>query len=313
MTCEQAKEAIGGIAKLTRADGSAMTVNVEYNQLDPLLRACGWADGDANDASGYSPFPGNINQLIFALPAYAAQLAACGGGVAEFVNPKYADARKSAFKSPTRLECMMQDYAKTVPPATRVGFTVISEVWVGYSPVKNSVADALAKIAAGCPPHCAAAGECDMYGAAARSLALCGAAVGSPADVVFAGAPLQLHPAVVISPSTASTFEFLRSHVLPSPAAVSVSGRSALILHGHVVLAALQLDGSLVIRAAPGARVRVDGLVVRNAGWRWVPLAEGEQAEEEVCIRGFRVERLASAVFEFTQPGEHVLSGTYDS
>lgn len=26
----------------------------------------------------------------------------------EFVNPKYADASKNSFKSPTRLECMMQ-------------------------------------------------------------------------------------------------------------------------------------------------------------------------------------------------------------
>jgi UDP-sugar pyrophosphorylase len=28
--------------------------------------------------------------------------------VPEFVNPKYADAAKTKFKSPTRLECMMQ-------------------------------------------------------------------------------------------------------------------------------------------------------------------------------------------------------------
>ena len=40
-------------------------INVEYNQLDPLLRATGHADGDVNDETGYSPFPGNINQVIF--------------------------------------------------------------------------------------------------------------------------------------------------------------------------------------------------------------------------------------------------------
>jgi hypothetical protein len=43
--------------------GSQMVLNVEYNQLDPLLRATGHADGDVNDASGYSPYPGNINQV----------------------------------------------------------------------------------------------------------------------------------------------------------------------------------------------------------------------------------------------------------
>lgn len=35
------------------------TLNVEYNQLDPLLRATSHPQGDANDpATGYSPFPG---------------------------------------------------------------------------------------------------------------------------------------------------------------------------------------------------------------------------------------------------------------
>lgn len=49
----KAKEAIGAIARLTKADGSgAMTVNVEYNQLDPLLRSTINTAGDVNDASG---------------------------------------------------------------------------------------------------------------------------------------------------------------------------------------------------------------------------------------------------------------------
>ena len=54
----KAKEAIGGIAALRRPDGTSLTINVEYNLLDPLLRANGAADGDVNDASGYSPYPG---------------------------------------------------------------------------------------------------------------------------------------------------------------------------------------------------------------------------------------------------------------
>jgi UDP-sugar pyrophosphorylase len=308
----KAKEAIGAITRLTRADGSAMTVNVEYNQLDPLLRASGFPDGDANEpATGYSPFPGNINQLVFALAPYCAQLAATGGGVAEFVNPKYTDASKTAFKSSTRLECMMQDYAKTVPPATRVGFTVIKEVWVGYSPVKNSVADALAKVASGCPPHSAAAGECDMYGTACRSLAMAGAQVAPPTAVTFAGTPLELWPRVVLSPATAATLVELRERaVRPSAGGVRISGRSALVLRGDVILEELDLDGALVITAAPGATVRVRGLRVANAGWDWVALTAEEEASapEEQRIRGFKVVRHAAEEHAFTQPGEHVLS-----
>jgi hypothetical protein len=48
----KAKEAIGAIAKLTHADGSSMTINVEYNQLDPLLRATINPQGDVNDITG---------------------------------------------------------------------------------------------------------------------------------------------------------------------------------------------------------------------------------------------------------------------
>ena len=310
----KAGEAIGGIATLSHTSGSSMTVNVEYNQLDPLLRATEqFAGGDVNDpATGFSPFPGNINQLVMALGPYCKQLEATGGGVAEFVNPKYADKGRTAFKSSTRLECMMQDWAKTVPAGTKVGFMVIQEVWVGYSPVKNSVADALAKVAAGCPPHSAAAGECDQYGAAARALRLCGADVGEPEGMVFAGTPLELWPRVVISPATAATFVELKDKVVvpSSPGAVRLSQRSVLVVTGDVRLRSLELDGSLTLAAAPGSTLVVDGLKVVNAGWEYVALSEEEQgsAAEETRIRGFKVVRHETAERAVDAPGLHTVS-----
>lgn len=45
-------------------------INVEYNQLDPLLRASGYPDGDVNCETGYSPFPGNINQVYITISVY---------------------------------------------------------------------------------------------------------------------------------------------------------------------------------------------------------------------------------------------------
>ena len=57
-------EAVGVIAVLTNAvTGETLTGNVEYNQLDPLLRAA-TGTGDVNDASGWSPYPGNTNTLV---------------------------------------------------------------------------------------------------------------------------------------------------------------------------------------------------------------------------------------------------------
>lgn len=35
-----------------------MIVNVEYNQLDPLLREVVNPEGDVADSTGFSPFPG---------------------------------------------------------------------------------------------------------------------------------------------------------------------------------------------------------------------------------------------------------------
>lgn len=95
-----------------------MVINVEYNQLDPLLRATGFPDGDVNCETGFSPFPGNINQvsflvfysispdlslilvswrfvyvfqlmqLILELGSYKEELQKTEGAIKEFVNPK---------------------------------------------------------------------------------------------------------------------------------------------------------------------------------------------------------------------------------
>ena len=78
------------------------------DQLDPLLRSNGFPDGDVNDEStGFSPFPGNINQLLFSLDPYERALDRTNDAMPEFVNPKYKDAEKTEFKKPTRLEFMM--------------------------------------------------------------------------------------------------------------------------------------------------------------------------------------------------------------
>jgi UDP-sugar pyrophosphorylase len=87
----KAKEAIGAVCQLTHADGRKMVCNVEYNQLEPLLLASGHAAGDVNDeATGFSPYPGSINGLMYDLVKYNATLATTGGQIDEFINPKCA-------------------------------------------------------------------------------------------------------------------------------------------------------------------------------------------------------------------------------
>ena len=116
-------------------------INVEYNQLDPLLSSQGDCKGDVPDpATGYSPYPGNANNIVIEMGAYAKTLAGEDKGVViEFVNPKYKDETRTEFKKPTRLECMMQDipklFQKEMGSEANIGFTMFDR-WFTFSPAK---------------------------------------------------------------------------------------------------------------------------------------------------------------------------------
>ncbi|XP_017981700.1 PREDICTED: UDP-sugar pyrophosphorylase isoform X3 [Theobroma cacao] len=245
----KAKEAIGGITRLTHSDGRSMVINVEYNQLDPLLRATGHPDGDVNCETGYSPFPGNINQLILELGPYIEELSKTGGAIKEFVNPKYKDASKTSFKSSTRLECMMQDYPKTLPPTARVGFTVM-DTWLAYAPVKNNPEDA-AKVPKGNPYHSATSGEMAIYRANSLILKKAGVQVVDAVQQVFNGQEVDVWPRVTWNPKWGLTFSDIKNKVSGS---CSISQRSTMALKGRdIFLEDLSLDGALIVDSVDGA------------------------------------------------------------
>ena len=107
-------ESMGAICRLIDETNpnKEIVINVEYNQLDSLLKEKWNKNGDVKNELGYSHFPGNTNTLVFKIPEYYRNLTRTGGVIPEFVNPKYANEQRTLFKSPTRLECMMQDYPK---------------------------------------------------------------------------------------------------------------------------------------------------------------------------------------------------------
>ncbi|KAJ4754714.1 UDP-sugar pyrophosphorylase [Rhynchospora pubera] len=285
----KAKEAIGGITKLTHADGRTMVINVEYNQLDPLLRATGHPDGDVNDPeTGFSPYPGNINQLILELGPYIEELKKTGGAIAEFVNPKYTDSTKTAFKSSTRLECMMQDYPKTLPPSSKVGFTVM-DTWLAYAPVKNNPEDA-AKVPKGNPYHSATSGEMAIYRANSLILRKAGVTIAEPVKDVFNGQEVEVWPRVTWSPKWAFIFKDVKEKVNNK---CSITEKSTLVVNGrHVALNGLNLDGTLNINAVDGAEVKLSGVVL-NKGWSLEHVDYKDNSfPEEIRIRGFKIEKV---------------------
>ncbi|KAL3504295.1 hypothetical protein ACH5RR_034136 [Cinchona calisaya] len=299
----KAKDAIGGITKLTHKDGRTMVINVEYNQLDPLLRATGYPDGDVNSETGYSPFPGNINQLILELGPYMEELTRTGGSIKEFVNPKYKDSTKTAFKSSTRLECMMQDYPKTLSPSARVGFTVM-DTWLAYAPVKNNPEDA-AKVPKGNPYHSATSGEMAIYRANSLILRKAGVKVDDPVCQTFNAQEVEVWPRIVWKPKWALTFADVKNKVRGN---CTVTQRSTMAIKGQrIFVEDLSLDGALLVDAADRAEVEVGGRV-QNKGWIIENVDHKDTSvPEEVRIRGFKFNKVDQLEKTYSEPGKFSL------
>lgn len=327
----EAKRAMGGIIRLKRADGTSITNNVEYNQLDPLLRAGGFPDGDVAGPDGFSPFPGNMNQLVFNLDGYMEALAETQGLVPEFVNPKYADASRQKFKKPTRLECMMQDLPRMFKPGTLVGFTTVtgsgmtpeqaaqfeqSGLYTGestkylssrisfYSPVKNNVNDAAANQRAGKVPGCASIGEADVYTAHCKVLLGIGVNVAPPRRVTFGDGDTAITvddwPHVVIAPGLCVNLATLKA-VFPTPGKVNIAAGSTLVLSGpgKIVIHSLDLNGALIVRATNSeSTVEIGSMKVVNGGLPFEPLPKNARVEESIEIRGYQLGASDAKVIE---------------
>jgi len=300
----KAKQAIGGIAKLKNESGEERTINVEYNLLDPLLRASGFPDGDVNDEkSGFSPFPGNINQLLFELPAYANVLDRTKGAMPEFVNPKYADGEKNTFKKPTRLECMMQEFPSTLEgdEVKRVGFTSIAPD-LCFSPVKNAIKDGVALQQKGTHPGVAASGEADQYAAFRKIMRSIGCNIEDAPPSTFSGISVVPGPEIVLKPSFVLCPTDYKEK-FPKPHNVKISSRSSLVVKGSgVVIESLYLDGALIIECEEGASGVVRDVVVKNKGWEKV-VNDSVTNEEFIRIRGYQINKIESRKIIFKKDG----------
>jgi UDP-sugar pyrophosphorylase len=304
----KAKQAVGAICLLKKGD-EERTINVEYNQLDPLLRDTVCKDGDINDeTTGYSAYPGNINQLIFKNKEYCEALSETCGVMAEFVNPKYADDAKEVFKKPTRLECMMQDYPLVLKGdyAKRVGFTSVPAEMC-FSPVKNAVADGAKAQKSGTAPAVAASGEADHYGAVKNIMRMYGCDITDGDNVTFnditvcSGPKLVVMPEVCCCPNDYAT-------LLPNGGEVKISGKSSLVVKGKgkVVIESLDLDGALVIDTGDNSAltVTVKNAVVKNGGWVHKELKK-DDAPEYLKMRGYDLEKTETCTFTAKEGAEN--------
>jgi UDP-sugar pyrophosphorylase len=269
------------------------TINVEYNQLDPSLRSTpGWEHGDVNDPeTGFSPFPGNINQLLFRLDAYADILERTQGIMQEFVNPKYKDETKTVFKKSTRLECLMQDFPTVLndEESKRVGFTSIS-AFLCFSPVKNATEDGVKLQDDGTAPGTAASGEADQLNAFCTMIRAVGCQVEDASEESYLGIKVVPGPAIVLKPSFVTAPAEYKAK-FPTPDKVKISSRSTLIVSGSgVTIEQLDLDGALVIDCAEGKSLTVNRAdPIKNEGW--VRVRDENSDDEIIKMRGYRLDR----------------------
>eukprot|EP00002_Diphylleia_rotans_P017810 TRINITY_DN3455_c0_g1_i6.p1 TRINITY_DN3455_c0_g1~~TRINITY_DN3455_c0_g1_i6.p1 ORF type:complete len:615 (-),score=118.16 TRINITY_DN3455_c0_g1_i6:745-2589(-) len=247
-----AKEAVGGIVKLVKADGSSMTCNVEYNQLEPMLKNSGFPQGDVADVTGFSPYPGNINVLIFNINSYHEALQKTNGQVPEFVNPKYSNPEKTIFTKPTRLECMMQDFTRLFQSNSKVGFTMFDR-WLCFSPVKNNPADAAKKIQSNLPPESASSCESDLFTTNIRLIRLAGVLIEEQPPAFYLGIPVRLNPKIHLAPGFAATI----GEVVSRFHGGNITARSTLILDGDIDIQNLVLDGTLIAKANLGTSMEI--------------------------------------------------------
>jgi UDP-sugar pyrophosphorylase len=283
---------------------------VEYNQLDPLLRTQGAGDV-ADPDTGYSPFPGNANNLVIELGAYLKTLQGEDQGVViEFVNPKYKDDTRTVFKKATRLECMMQDipklFQKELRQHAKIGFTSFDR-WYTFSPAKNSLESGKDAVTAGNnAPGTLSSAESDLYVQYQRKLSQAGASLPVEEMVTVAGIPVTAGPRVILSPSFAVTQKELRDKVQT----VSLSTRSSLVLDGrHITLKNLTLDGALVIEVRnKDAHVVVDGLSVHNQGWKFAEC--DAMAPETVQIRGYTMIKLETKEYIIENAGHYLIDAS---
>jgi UDP-sugar pyrophosphorylase len=276
-------EAVGAICKLTNEEsGKTITLNVEYNQLDSLLREKWNPQGDITNEDGYSHFPGNTNVLVFQLEAFLATLKKTKGLMPEFVNPKYADDLKNVFKSPTRLECMMQDYPQLLEENEKVGFTMFDK-WFVFSTCKNNLKDGVDKLKKNLNPETAFSVEQDIFNwnvTVLRDVLGVLKVEGGEVDTInIQGIDVTFGPKVVLYPSFAFTLAELKDKVTD----LVVTNNSTLIVEGSgSLIKGLQLDGFLKI-----SNEVVENKTVKNdvrVNYHALKEDEGENYE---IIRGY--------------------------
>jgi len=185
------------------------------------------------------------------LDIYLKALDKTKGLIPEFVNPKYADEAKTKFKSPTRLECLMQDLPKLLTDGEKVGFTSYPR-WFCFSTCKNNLKDACAKLKKNLGPEAAFSVEQDIFILNAKMIESFGKLEvvqdEDPVQVEVEGCVFKFGPRIIIYPSFAASISELKEKMEKMKGKIRMTINSVLILKNDVTIEeGVDLNGYLTI------------------------------------------------------------------
>ena len=283
------KDAIGAICRINRSDGTSVVQNVEYNLVDPLLKEKFNGKGDIANETGFCDFPGNLNVLVFRLAPYVKILEETQGLVPEFVNPKYADETRTKFKSPTRLECLMQDVPKLIKNGETVGYTYFDR-WFCFSACKNNLRDAIEKLKKNETGESAFTVERDIFKTNERILTeICGKLevvnTEPENELNIGGCTVKFGPKIVIYPSYAPTISELKEKMQHMKQGIKMTNNSTLILKNDInIEQGIDLDGYLVVD-----KDEKDLVVCKNKKRIVYSLLKTGQGKDHEKLRGYAI------------------------
>jgi UDP-sugar pyrophosphorylase len=283
------KDAIGIISKLTNKDGTSFVQNIEYNYVDPLLKERYNGKGDVANENGLCDFPGNLNVIVFKLRPYLNILEESKGLVPEFVNPKYADESRTKFKTPTRLECLMQDVPKLIKNGEKVGYTYFDR-WFCFSACKNNLKDAIEKLKHNETGESAFTVERDIFKTNERILKeICGKLevinTEPENEITIGGLSVKFGPKIIIYPSYAPTISELKEKMSKIKQGIKMTNNSILILKNDInIEEGIDLDGYLVVD-----KDEKDLVVCKNKKRVIYSLLKSGEGEDHEKLRGYAI------------------------
>jgi UDP-sugar pyrophosphorylase len=289
-------DSIGSILKICQKNDKNIhnTINVEYNEIKKFLNK------HPNFKKNTKKLSGNTNQFIVSLKTYDETIKKSKGIVPEFVNPKYEDQQKTIFKSPCRIETLMQDFAKHLNENHKVTCTNIIDKIIFY-PIKFPLSEKNQRNRKGLPSYCIEDSEINFLKSQIEILRKYNIEIVQNKNTID---PLWNYPKISLG-DYFSLHSQKTKELFPNPEKIKISSTSTLILEGeNITIKSLTLDGTLIVKTNSQAELIIEDLNIKNKGWVYT---KDIKAEKDY-LRDYSLKKIEQKKIKIDSPGKYLLN-----